>query len=80
MMGATQSANSTFSSTPIDSSLSSSLYNFERSTNGTGHGQQSWSGSLFYNNSAKYSFDIRHMQCIILETITFNEIYSIQEL
>ena len=40
MMGATQSANSTFSSTPIDSSLSSSLSTFEWSANSISCGQQ----------------------------------------
>ena len=61
MMGAAQSANSTFSSTPIDSSLSSSLSTFERSANGISCGQQSMSGSLFCYDPGRYSFDIRYL-------------------
>ena len=26
-----------------------------------GHGQQSWSGSLFYYDPGRYSFDIRYL-------------------
>ena len=56
-----QSANSTLSSTPIDSSLSSSLCTFERSANGTSCGKQSWSGSLFYYDPARYGFDMWYL-------------------
>ena len=46
MMGAAQSARSTFSCTFIDYSLSSSLSTFKRSANGTSHGQQNFGVTL----------------------------------